>query len=117
MVVDAPEVVRPFDSEGCAAAGGQRRECAVQGQDLEAVAGQLQVPDDLGPQEADDVGRDREPEARHDLLGHGSAAQDVAPLQDKNPAAGSRQVRGGNQAVVTAADHDCVVAVAHRVAG
>ena len=77
------------------------------------MLGQLEVADDLGPQEADDVARDREPEARDDLLGDGRAAEDVAPLEDQRLEPGARKVRGGDEPVVPAADDHRVVALRH----
>ena len=103
VVVDAPEVV----------AVEHRREGAVEREDLEAVARQVEVPDDLGPQERDDVGADRELEAGEDLLGHRRAAEDVAPLEDEDLLAGAREVGGVDQAVVAASDDDDVVLRAH----
>ena len=48
------------------------------------MARQVQLADDLGPQQRDHVRADRELEAREDLLGHGRAAQDVPALQDED---------------------------------
>ena len=71
--------------------------------------GQLEVADDLGPQQADDVAEDREPEAREDLLGDRRAAEDVALLEDERLQPGAGEVGGADQAVVAAADDDRVV--------
>ena len=73
--------------------------------------GQVQLADDLGPEQADDVREDREAEAREDLLGHRGAAEDVALLEDERLEAGPREVRRADQAVVAAADDDRVVAL------
>ena len=75
------------------------------------MARQVELADDLGPQQRDDVGADRVLEAREDLLGHGRAAEHVAPLEHEHLPAGARQVGGAHQAVVAAADDDDVVAV------
>src|SRR6202007_131216 len=48
------------------------------GRIVEAVAGQLQLADDLGTEQRDDVGERREAEAGHDLLGRRGAAEDMA---------------------------------------
>ena len=70
---------------------------------------ELEVADDLGPQQRHDVREDREAEAREDLLGHGRATEDVTLLEDERPQAGLGQVRGADEAVVTATDHDGVI--------
>ena len=54
VIVDPPQVV----------AARHRREGAVERQDLEAVPGQIELADDLGPQQRHDVGADRVLEAR-----------------------------------------------------
>ena len=45
----------------------------------------------------------------NDLLGHRRPAEDVAPLEDDDPQAGAREIRGAGQAVMTAADDHGVV--------
>ena len=58
------------------------------------MAGQLELADDLRPQQGDDVRGDAEPEPGEDLLGDGRATEDVAPLEDQRrsgrPAPGRR---------------------------
>ena len=88
----------------------ERRDGALERQDLEPVPRQVEVADDLGPQQAHDVGEHRELEAREDLLGHRGAADQRAPLEHQRLAARARQVGRGDQAVVAAADDDRVVA-------
>ena len=105
VVVDAPEVV----------AVEHRRERPVQREDLEAVPGEVEVADDLGPQQRDDVGAHRELEAREDFLGHRRAAEHVTPFEDENFLSGAREVGGVDQAVVPASDDDDVVLRAHVV--
>jgi len=73
------------------------------------MARQLQVADDLRPQQAHDVAGDAEAEAGEDLLGHGRAPEDVAALQDECLQTAAGEVRRGNQSVVSTADHDGVV--------
>ena len=87
VVVRAPQVVLV-----------ERREGAVERQDLEAVARQLEVADDLRPQQAHHVAGDAEAEAREDLLGHGRATQDVAALQDQRLQAAAGKVCRGHAA-------------------
>ena len=103
VVVDPPQVVVL-----------ERRERAVEGQDVEAVLRQVELADDLGAEQADDVARDAEPEAREDLLGHRRAAEQVALLEDDGLQAGPGEVGGADEPVVTAADDDRVVAARPR---
>ena len=86
-----------------------RREGAVERQDLEAVGRQVQLADDFGTKQRDDVGADGEVEAGDDLLGHGRAADEVAAFEDEHTAAGLGEVGRGRQAVVARADHDGIV--------
>jgi hypothetical protein len=104
VVVHAPQVVAV-----------DRRERPVERKDLQAVLRQVEVADDLRPQQRHDVGRDAEPEAGEDLLGDGRAAEDVAPLEDDGSKAGTREVGRGGEAVVAPADHDRVVPLPHPI--
>jgi len=79
------------------------------------VGGQIQLADDLGPEEADDVGEDGELEAGEELLGDGRAADEVALLQNERLLAGAGQIGSGDQSVVAAADDDGVVGVVDHV--
>ena len=99
VIVDTPQVV----------AVEHRRERAVERQNLEAVARQIQFADDLRAKQRHDVRTDREPEAGKHLFGDGGAAEDVPALDHQHLAPGSRQVRGGRQPVVPAADDDRVI--------
>ena len=73
---------------------------------------QLELADDLGPEERHDVREDREAEAREDLLGDRRAAEDVAPLEDQRLHPGPGEIGRADEAVVAAADDDRVVALA-----
>ena len=53
---------------------------------------QVELADDLGPQQRHDVGADREAEAREHLLGDGGAAQHVPALEHQHLLAGASQV-------------------------
>ena len=75
----------------------------------EAVLGQLEVVDDVRPQQAQGVRERREPEAGPELLGDRRAADEVAALEDERAQAGLGQVRAVRQAVVAATDDDRVV--------
>ena len=72
---------------------------------------QVEVADDLGTEQAHDVGEDRELEAREDLLGDRRAADQVAALEHEHRSPGAREVRRGDEPVVPAADDDRVVPV------
>ena len=76
------------------------------------MPGQFEVADDLGPQQADDVRKLREPVTGEDLFGHGRATDDVAPLEHDDLLACARQIRRSNQSVVAAADDDRIVCIA-----
>jgi hypothetical protein len=78
MVVSAPQVVVV-----------ERRQRAVDGQHLQPVPRQLQLADDLRPQQADHIRADAELEAGEDLFGDRRAAQDLAPFQDEDAPARS----------------------------
>ena len=75
----------------------------------EAVLGQLEVLDDVRPEQAQRVREGREPEARAELLGDRRAADEVAALEDQRPEPGLGQVGAVDQAVVAATDDDRVV--------
>jgi hypothetical protein len=78
------------------------------------VARQFQLANDVRAQQADDVGEDGELEAGIDLLGDAGAADEIALFQHQHLLAGFRQVSGGHQAVVPAADNNGVVLSGHR---
>ena len=103
VIVDAPQVI----------AAGHRRQRAVERQQLHAVARQIEVADDLGPQQRHNVGSDGELEAGKNLFGDGGAAEHMTPLEHQHLASGARQIRRAGQAVVPAPDHDRVVT--HRL--
>ena len=80
MVVHAPQVV----------AVRHRGERAVERKNLEAVPRQIELADDLGPQQRHDGRADGEPEAGKYLSDRG-AAEHVAPFEDQHLASGARQ--------------------------
>ena len=84
VVVDAPQVVAHL--------GAERRQRPVDRQHLQAVANEVELADDLRPQQRDDVRRDAELEAGDDLLGDRRAAQDVRAARGRRRAA--RRARG-----------------------
>ena len=93
-----------------AAAAGERSQRALERQDAEPVPGQVQLPDDVGAHQADDVGEDAVLEARKDLLGDRGAAHERTPLEDAHLEARAREVGGVDEAVVAPSDDDRVVA-------
>jgi hypothetical protein len=88
--------------------GRDRRPARVAHADAVAVAGELEVGDDAGVQQADHVGAARHAVARPQLLGDAGAAEDVAALEHAHAPAREGEVRGGGQPVVSAADDDGV---------
>ncbi len=89
------------------------RQGAFQGQDRQAVGRQVEIADDLRPEEADDIGEDGEFKAGEDLLGDGCATHQIALFQDQCLFAGAGQVGGGHKPVVPAAYDDGVVVSIH----
>eukprot|EP00053_Salpingoeca_punica_P005848 m.56912 g.56912 ORF g.56912 m.56912 type:complete len:677 (+) comp13422_c0_seq2:93-2123(+) len=81
---------------------------------LEAVADELEVLDDLRPQQAGQVRGARELEAGHHLLGHRRAAEHVPPLQHKDVQAGLGHVCRRDERVVAAANDDDVAVFLRR---
>ena len=75
----------------------------------EAVLGQLEVVDDVRPEQAQGIREGREPEARVELLGDGRATDERAALEDQRLEPGLGQVGAVDQAVVAATDDDRVV--------
>ena len=98
MVVHPPQVVAVH-----------RGERAVEREDLEAVPREIEIPDDVGPEQRNDVGALGEVEAREDLLCHGRPAEHVAPLEDEHPPPRTREIRGVREAIVSAPDDYDVV--------
>src|SRR5213078_937433 len=94
----------------------ERREGAVERQDFEAVARQVQLADDLRPQQRNHIGADGKLEARKDLFGHRRAAHDAPALEHQHLLPGASQVGRVDQAVVAAAYDDDVVAGIHGFA-
>ena len=89
---------------------------ALVGDDLQSVARQLERTDDLGAQQAADVGAVRVGEAVVQPAAHRRAADVRIALQHQHVEAGARQIAGSHQAVVPGADHDHIVAAAARAA-
>jgi hypothetical protein len=92
---------------------GKGHEEVIRRQDLEAELPQLELADDLGLEQAHDVGCGGNAVAGPDLLGHAGAAQHAAALEDDRPEPGPGEVGGADEPVVPRADDDRVVALGH----
>ena len=75
----------------------------------EAVLDQLEVLDDVRPEQAERVREGGEPEAGSQLLGDRRAADEMPALEDERAQAGLGEVGAVGQAVVAATDDDRVV--------
>ena len=104
---DGALALRPPRNGGAVRKRDQQRRIA--GHHAQAVPGEIQVADDLGPEHARDVGRRGRAAAGSDLLGHAGAADDRAPLEHERREARPREIGGRRQAVVPAAHDDRVV--------
>jgi hypothetical protein len=107
---DLPEVLAPVLGQEQVVAvllGGEGRRHQ---QRHEAVLRELELVDDVRPQQAQGVREGREPEAGMQLLGDRGTADEVPALEDQRPQAGLREVGAVDEAVVPAADDDGVVA-------
>ncbi len=88
-------------------------EDGFRGRQLEAVVFELEVADDLRPEQAADVRRRRYLEAGPQLFRDASAAHDLAALQHQNAQPRARQVSRRHQPVVASPDHDGVITLRH----
>ena len=86
-----------------------RREGPIKREDLEAVPREVELPDDLGPEQRDHVGTDGEFEPWENFLSDRRSAEHVTALQDQDLLSRASQVGRVDQAVVTAADDNDVV--------
>src|SRR5690242_12483863 len=78
------------------------------GIDFKAVRLQLQVADNLRPQQAAEIGGSRDSISRPDLLGDTGPSDDLAPLQHQYAPAGLRQIASGNQPIMSCAYYNCI---------
>ena len=74
--------------------------------DLQAMALELEVADDLGVEQADRVARRAVSKAGKEFVGHGRAPDIAASLQDRDLHPLLRQIISASQAVVARPDHD-----------
>src|SRR6185503_19563137 len=85
------------------------RKRAVERKDLQAVTWQIELTDDLGPEQRHHVRTDGIPESGEDFFGDRRAAKHMAALEDEYLLPGAREIGGGGESVVPSADDDCVV--------
>src|SRR5258707_4579959 len=103
-------VVRPLREVGAAHWSiEERRQRAFERQDLQPVARELYLADDLRAQKAHHVREDGEAKAGKHFVAHRRAAHALATLEHQHLAPGSREIRSTGEPVVTAADDDGVV--------
>ena len=99
VIVDSPKIV----------ATRHRSKRAIERQNFQTMAGQIEVANDLWSQQRDDVGAHGKLESRKDFFGDGRASEHVASLKHENFLSCTRQIGSSGEAVVTCADHDSVV--------
>ena len=76
---------------------------------------QFQFPDDLGRQQADNVGINRVFETRVDFFGNSRSTNKMAPFQYQYLLAGFREICRCGETIVAAANDDCIVMLGFRV--
>ena len=76
--------------------------------DVQPVPGEVEVAQDLRPQEGQRVGPRRGAHTGPQLLRHACTADEIAAFEDLDLEPGPRQVGGGDEAVVAGADDDRV---------
>ena len=104
VIIDAPEII----------AIGHRRERAVEREDFQPVAREIEIANNFRAQQRDDIRKNGKLKTGDDFFGDGCAAEHVAAFEDEDffPRAG--EIGRVHKAVVAAADHDCVVSFRHR---
>ena len=95
--------------EEMAPVGKRGEEGGILGVHLVAVARQFQLPDDAFLEQAGEVRGSGDAIARPDFFGDRAPAHEFAPLQHQHLAPAARQIGGGNQSVMAAADDDGIV--------
>src|SRR5450631_1231909 len=84
-------------------------ESAVERQDLQSVSGQIEVANDLGPQQRDDVRANGKLEAGKDFFRASRSAKDVTAFEHEHFLSRFGQIGGVGEAVVASSDHDYVI--------
>ena len=95
--------------EEVAAVGEDGEEGGILGVHAIAELLELQFADDALLHQAGQVGAGGDTIAGPDLFGDGAAAEELAAFEHEHLPSGARQVGGGDQAVVAAADDDHIV--------
>jgi len=105
VIVHAPEMI----------AVGHRVNVPSRGRISRPWRGRSSSRNDFGAEERDYIGAFGEEEARDDFFGDGGTAENVAAFEDENLLASFGEIGSVDQAVVAAADDDCVVMLRHAV--
>ena len=90
-----------------------RRVSANRWRHLQAVLRKVELANHLRSQQAHKVGGNRELVARDRRFGQGCAAKDGAAFKDERLQPRLREVGGGGESVMAAANDDCVVPFRH----
>ena len=90
------------------AIGKRRKERRILGVHAVSEALQLQIAHDLFLHQTGEVGSGRNSVAGPDFLGDGAAADHIARFEHQDLASGFREICGGDQSVMTAADDDYI---------
>lgn len=83
--------------------------------DFQAVAGQIEVADDLRVEEADGVGCDRVAKARVKLIRHGRSSDHGALLDHLHLQARGGEIAGADEAVMPCPDDHHIIAFGHSI--
>ena len=81
--------------------------------DREAIVRETQIRDNLRPQKAARIGRDRHAKAGMDLLGDCRPADGMIAFQHQHAFSGSPQIAGGDQPIVPSTDDHRIIAFRH----
>src|SRR5271156_987620 len=103
MIVHAPEII----------SAGHGRHGAVERENFQAVAGEIEIVNNFGAQERNDVGENRKFEAGNDFFGYRSATQNVAALEHQDFFAGAGKIGRVDKAIVATADYNDIVTLRH----
>ena len=104
VIVLAPEII----------AAGHRRDRAVEREDFQAVAREIEIANDFRAKQRDNVREDGKFETGNDFFGNGRAAENIATLENQDFLACLGEIRRIHEAVVAAADYDDVVFLRHE---
>jgi hypothetical protein len=104
VIILAPEAV----------AVGHGGHGAVERENFQAVAREIEIANDFWSKQRDYVGENREFKSGDDFFGDGGATQDVTFFEDQDFFAGLGEVGRVHEAVVATADYDDVVFLCHE---